>query len=531
MKILKVKYPLLLVALLSLGSCSDYLDINDSPNNIGAEQMTPVVVLPGAITNNYRVQATRLNFVTGVFMNSYAGNSYSYGTPLVDEYTPNVSDSFYNDIWDSFYRNSANFQAIINYPDATGDYVQYKAIAKVMKAYYMGILTDLYGDMPYSEAFGYQDNTTPKYDKGEDIYKTSIADIESAITAFNSGQGLNPASADVVFQGSSSKWITFANTLKLRFLLRMSKVTGDMATYRDQKLATLKNAQFLLADATVNPGYSSKTNAQQNPYTNYFYITSAATRPQNFGLITASENIAIALNGNSTNDTRSFYQKYNGIIDGRRGRMFSLIGGKVEGVRQGATPGQPGAEAGRTVSKIHYGIVMGNLTPTTTQQLIDYSSQKSGVLISLAETKFLLAEAAIRYPSIFTDATGNFNAGVAASFAYFGATSTSSASYITAIQTVPGLGIIAGSSDNKIEAIMTQKWIALTGVNPEQSYFDYNRTGYPQSPLPTIATKAIRPLRLMYPGSEYATNTNNVPAMSGNDAFVKNQFTPFWNRN
>lgn len=527
MKILK--YSLLLAAFLSLGSCNNYLDINDSPNNIGASQMTPVVVLPGAITNNYRVQARRLNFITGVFMNSYAGNSYSYGTPLVDEYIPNISDSFYNDIWDDFYRNSANFQAIIEFPDTDAQYTQYKAIAKVMKAYYMGIITDLYGDAPYSEAFKFQNNMTPKYDKGEDIYKASIADIENAIIAFNSGNGINPSSADVVFQGDSDKWIMFANTLKLRFLLRMSKVTGDMASYRDQKLATLVGANFLTVNATVNPGYSSKTNAQQNPFTNYFYVTSAATRPQNFGLITASENIAITLNGNPNNDTRSFYQKFNGIIDGRRGRMFSLINGKVEGVRQGATPGQPGAEAGRTVSKIHYGIAMGNLTPTSTQQLIDYSSQKSGILISLAETKFLLAEAAIRYPSMFSDAVSNFNAGITASFNYFGA--TSSGNYITAIQNVLGLGILSGTNDNKIEAIMTQKWIALTGVNPEQSYFDYNRTGYPQSPLPTISTKNSRPNRLMYPGSEYATNTNNVPAMSSADAFTKNNLTPFWNRN
>jgi hypothetical protein len=530
MKILKLKYPLLLAALLSLGSCNNYLDINDSPNNIGAEQMTPVVVLPGAITNNYRVQARRLNFITGVFMNSYAGNSYSYGTPLVDEYTPNISDSFYNDIWDDFYRNSANFQAIIDFKDDKAEYVQYKAIAKVMKAYYMGIITDLYGDAPYSEAFKFQNNLAPKYDKGEDIYKASIADIENAIAAFNSGEGLNPSSADVVFQGDATKWVAFANTLKLRFLLRMSKVTGDMGTYRDQKLATLAGAQFLTVDATVNPGYSSKTNAQQNPYTNYFYITSALTRPQNFGMITASENIAIALNGNPTNDTRPYYQKYNGIVDGRRGRMFSLVSGRVEGVRQGATPGQPGAEAGRSVSRIHYGIVMGNLTPTSNQQLVDYSSQKPGVLISLAETKFLLAEAAIRYPSLFSNATTNFNAGITASFSYFGA-STTSAAYITAIQAIPGLGIVAGSTENKIEAIMTQKWIALTGVNPEQSYFDYSRTGYPQSPLPTITSRDSRPNRLMYPGSEYATNTNNVPAMSSADAFTKNKLTPFWNRN
>ena len=330
-----------------------------------------------------------------------------------------------------------------------------------------------------------------------------------------------------------AKWKAFANTLKLRYLVRMSNVTGDMATYRDQKLATLQGASFVDADVTVNPGYSQSSDAQQNPWMNYYVYTSSGARPQNWTLVVPSEHISIALNGNKENDTREVYQKFKNIIDGRRGRMFTLVGGNVEGVRQGATPGQPGAASGRTVSRTGDGLIIGSQTITATDpegrkaELIQKGSSKAGVLMTKAEAEFLLAEAALRYPSVVSNAQGHFQDGITASYSYLGA--TGAAAYITSVNLVPKLGW-TGSDQNKIEAIMTQKWIALTGINPEQSYFDYTRTGYPVTPLPTISLYPVKPNRLLYPNSEYQSNTNNVPSMAAADVFAKNKFTPFWAR-
>ena len=537
--------------LMGTTACNDYMDINESPDRIAVSNLTPNFVLPGAISNSYYVQARRLNLFGGIMMNRVAGNSYSYGTPFVDEYSPNITSAFYADVWDQLFRQISNFQFIIDYSDPSGQYSQYKAIAKVMKAYYVQTLTDLWGDMPYSEAFKRELNLTPKYDKGEDIYKASIADIENAIQLIDGKKGDVPASADIVFKGSMAKWKAFANTLKLRYLVRMSNVTGDMATYRDQKLATLQGASFVDADVTVNPGYSQSSDAQQNPWMNYYVYTSSGARPQNWTLVVPSEHISIALNGNKENDTREVYQKFKNIIDGRRGRMFTLVGGNVEGVRQGATPGQPGAASGRTVSRTGDGLIIGSQTITAPAtdtegrkaELIQKGSSKAGVLMTKAEAKFLLAEAALRYPSVVSNAQGHFQDGIRASYNYLGAnvdvvtnpnttpvtTRKAAEIYIDAVNLVPKLGW-TGSDQNKIEAIMTQKWIALTGINPEQSYFDYTRTGYPVTPLPTISLNPVKPNRLLYPNSEYQSNTNNVPSMAAADVFAKNKFTPFWAR-
>ena len=74
-------------------------------------------------------------------------------------------------------------------------------------------------------------------------------------------------------------------------------------------------------------------------------------------------------------------------------------------------------------------------------------------------------------------------------------------------------------SANKLEAIITQKWIAVNGITAEQSWFDYSRTGYPSDiPIPLNYTgSADRPVRLYYPSGEYSANGENVPTQP--DAF------------
>lgn len=551
-------------------SCNDFLDVNINPDKIDANFVTPDYIFPGAVTGAYsgstgssNVQARNLNAFASVQMNSLAANSYKFGTPFIDDYTPNITTGYNAIIWENMYKNVTNFQTIIDFNDPTGTYAKYKAMSLVMKAYYMQILTDLYGDIPYTEAFKRELNVSPKYDKGEDIYKASIADLENAIQIINSGVGSDP-SADVVFGGDMTKWIDFANTIKLRYLVRMSNVTGDLATYRNQKLATLAGASFSSSDVTANPGFSSSSDSQQNPWTNYWVVLSSGSSPtygnQGYTLYTVSEHMAIALNGNkvhlpgkaTTQDPRDVYQKFNGITDGRRGRMFTLVSttddagvttSNVEGVRQGATPGQPGAPSttpARAVSVFGLGVILGNNTSISSTEVnaafTAAASAKPYTLLSKSETEFLLAEAALRYGSNFGDPQVHFENGIKASYAHFGVTvvstdpNTDPSVYISKINAVPKLGW-TGSTDNKIEAIMTQKWIALTTINPEQSFFDYTRTGYPVTPMSSISPAGqVKPNRLMYPTSEYNSNANNVPSMTAADVFTKNKFTPFWAR-
>lgn len=547
MKKLKIALSVLIGAL-AITSCSDYLDVNESPTAVQGENLVPSVLFPGAVAQVYRTQGTTMMQFGNLMMNSWAGNSYSYGGPFAREYTlTSVDNSFYNPIWNNLYLYMANFDFIEKFQPNNSQYDYYRAMAKVMKSYYMQTIVDLYGDAPYREAFKFQDNLTPKYDQDDQIYRDIYAQLEAADALFNTSvQPSDVAGADIIFKGSTTRWKEFSNSIKLRMLIRMSKVTGEMAIFRDQKLAALSAAtssgsiNLVSADVTENPGYSQANESTMNPFLQSYFITAAVTRPDpNYGLITASENIAIALNGNNFGDTRSNYQKFNGLPDPRRSRLFTLIPymsvNVVKGVRQGATPGQPGALTDNlNTSRLANGNFIGSAAPTSNAELIAAANARGGVLMSLAESKFLVAEASIRYPSFFSGGQSAFNQAIASHFTYVGVPLLNgvpqSTAYIASISTRPGLGW-TGTDAQKIEAIMTQKWLALTNINPTEMFIEYNRTGFPVTPLATTAAVPNKPYRLVYPVSEYVANSANVPAVSSAEVFTKNAKTPFWNQN
>lgn len=523
------------VLLASLSSCSNYLDINENPNAIHIEKVTPDLIFPGANSQIFRTQATTMNVFGNLMMNSWAGNSYAFGSPYVREFNLNsVDNSFYNGIWDGLYRNMSNYKLIEEFPNEDGSQDIYIAAAKIMKAFYMQTIVDLYGDAPYSEAFKYQTNLTPKYDKDFAIYHAEIENLDKAIALITNAKSnaiAMTASTDNIFKGDASKWKKFANTIKLRYLVRMSRLTGTEGVYRDQKLATLAGAEFINENVLINPGYSAATDAQQNPFYGTYIRTATGSRVGS--VVTVSEHMATALNGNPNNlvlpnNPATTYTKYTGLVDPRRARLFSTVSGALRGIRQGALAGDPGAPSGNnSVSRIGIGIT-GEVSTGNTAENVSLGSAKSGVIMSLSEVEFLLAEAGLRYPSVVSAPEVHFANGITSSFTYLGA--TGAAAYITQTATRPGLGWI-GTNEQKIEAIMTQAWIANTSINPIQSFINYNKTGYPYTPLAVTTTKTNKPLRLVYPVSEYVANSANVPTITSADVFVKNNFTPFWNKN
>lgn len=534
--------PLAALALsLSAVSCNDYLDINESPNAGHIENVLPSQVIPGAINELFIAQGSEVggraaSMMTfgNVMMNNWATDVYNVGGVYNAEYTLGaVNDSFYSGIWNRIYLYAANLKLVEDYPNADHAQDNYVAIAKIVKAFYMQYIVDLYGDAPYKEAFLRSSNLTPKYDDDKDIYMALIADLEAAnVLLALKHPDAKVATTDPIYAGNTDKWIAFSNTIKLRMLLRMSNVTGDMAAYRDQKLATLAGAPFVKDNVLNNPGYSSANNGTMNPFLSYKYT---ATGSPSLSYICASEHIANCLNGNLMNSTEPYYTKFSGIIDPRRFRLFTSVTyngvAQVKGIRQGANAGQPGAPTdNKSLSVLASGNFVGSTTVATVADVIKAGNARGGVVMSLAESEFLQAEAAVRYPSLFGNPQGHFDAGIDASGKWVGATDTGMIAYKAAIATKVGLGF-TGSTNQQIEAIMTQKWLALTNVSPMETFLDYNRTGYPVTPMAVTSSQANRPLRLFYPTSEYGSNANNVPKLTTAQMFNKNATTPFWNQN
>lgn len=535
-------YIALLAATLSLTSCSnEYLDVNENPNQIHAENITPELMFPGAVSQAYRTQAGTMMQFGNLMMNSWTGNAYTNSSPFQREFNlQSVDNTFYQGIWNGLYPRIANFAQIEKFPN--GDHKQdyYIAMAKIMKAYYMQYIVDLYGDAPFSEAFLGQANMKPKYDDDAAIYRALITNINEAIALIDnaSADAIDPSEngADIVFQGDMNNWQAFARTLKLRMLLRMNKVTGDMGAFRDAQLQTLSNQTFINVNVLENPGYNASNDDQMSPFFVTWRVNSAGSAVTNYPFITVSEHMAIALNGNIIEgSTETYHQKYTGIADPRRTGLFTAVlagpspSNFLKGIRQGAVPGQPGAPIGNTtVSRLANGTFSGSTSLSLT------AGNRGGVIMSLAESKLLQSEAALRYPGIFgsINPQTSFTQAIAASAAWLGVSTTNTAwnNYMNAISTRAGLGW-TGTDTQKIEAIMTQKWIALTNVNPTEMFIEYNRTGYPITPMATTAGQPNKPYRLIYPVSEYATNSANVPNIGSAQVFTKNQYTPFWNQN
>jgi hypothetical protein len=506
MKIKNVKY---FLAVLSLGlfSCDSYLDINDNPNQIPVEKITPNLQLPGAMVAAHRVQAVTMNVLGNIWMQNWGGDVNNFTGVNIEEYNLQLNNNFYNGIWDGIYPAVANFEAIINFNSP--DYDNHKAVAYILKSYYMQYVVDMYGDAPYSQAFKGQENPTPTYDDDKVIYRDLITNIDKAIALFNGANSTDVAmgASDVIFQGSVSNWIRFANTLKLKILLRHTRLTdAETTTYLTEQFATIQNGPFLTANAVINPGYNRTVAASMNPFYSIFFNT-AGNGTQTYNSTRATKYISDFLNGESPLTSGP------ALIDPRRGALYTLVnngsGNKVAGATQGLTswPEDNLSQIGPGLFRdIIAGMAGGN---------------ESSLVISLAETKFLIAEA-IERSFIPGNAKSEFDAGISASMTYLGA---APGTYLTAINGRPSLGWNAGTN---IESIMTQKWLALNSINGLESFIDYTRTGFPNIPLATTAQFPNRPRRLLYPTSELVANSANVPSVSLNQIFVQG---PFWYNN
>ena len=264
--------------------------------------------------------------------------------------------------------------------------------------------------------------------------------------------------------------------------------------------------KFLIDDVTINPGYSSANGDTQNPFYGAYGYTISGGPLQNRDLIVATQNAASKLNSTS---------------DARRARLFTLVSGNVVGIKQG----ENAAAAPDVVSSIGAAII-----PMPVSGNASVGSAMAGYVMTLSEVKFLLAEAALKYPifgSLYDPKT-TFEAGISASFLRLNVGTTAALSttaannYLAAINLTPGFGW--DGTTNKVEAIMTQKWIALMHVSGHESWIDYVRTGFPIT-LNALVNVNGKPMRLMYPQSEISANSANVPSQTAATVFASG---PFW---
>lgn len=474
----------MLAVVVLLTSCADeYLDVNTDPNN--PTTVSPDLILPVAL--NYSAFAQErdrgYNTIGNMFMYNWSqSDGFSWYN---DEFLYLVTPSFYDQNFDYAYGNALKqYQALATLEGDEFGY--YKALAEIMKAYQFSILVDTYGDIPYSEALTRGGNPTPKYDDAQEISEDLIVKLSAAIAMINATAAntdinpVMPGADDGLFGGDMDMWKQFANSVKLRILVRQSDMSGR-DSYIQTELAKTSADGFLSSNAEVNIGYNQGEN-QQNPKWNGYGADVTGT-PTNTNQATCAT--PFVLNHlMMTNDPRIDF-----IYE------IPASGNGHLGVEQG-------------ISDYDFPVV-DQFDPINVSNIgpgILKSPSQSAVLLTAAEIHFNLAEASMK-GLIGGSPQAHYEMGIQASFTYLGMGDGSS--YYGQNQNL----VSWSASTDKMEAIMTQKWIALNAIDAIQTWFDYNRTGYPSNlPISLTATTSDRPVRLFYPSSELTSNGVNLPA-------------------
>ena len=499
---------MLAFGLLTVGCSDDFYDVNNNPNDPSIS--TPNLTLPVAQEYFATLNGTTMTYMGNMFV--YNWSKPSNWSANQDYFRYNITNSFNTGIFEGSYVNILkNLTYIENYVDETGsvDYSAYHVIAATMKAFQYQLLVDIYGDIPYTEANKRSDNPTPAYDDAATIYKDLIDKLTAAAQLANNlpGNAENPGSQDIIFGGDMEKWGQFANTVKLRMLVRLSN-TGQDAYIKEEVAKINQNGLgYITEDVASNPGYSAAMEEQQSPFYGYFFKINDSQEDRNDFTVASDYTIDYL---NSTNDPRLYYL-YKEAANGGYAGSYQAVD----------LPGS--GFTSNDLSKVGVGLLK--------------NSNQDQIIMSLAEALFIQAEAAQRGYITGANPQELYEAGITSHFSYLYSgleedndpidgddPEADAETYYS--QNIENVGW--ASSSNKIEAILTQKWIALNGIASIESWIDLTRTGFPENlpiPVDAAASGKSRPVRLLIPNSEQSRNSENAPKQTSDDAFNSD---PFW---
>ena len=414
---------LALGAALLMTGCNKWLDINKNPNYVDDADMSlllPTVQLYAADKVGYELT------LYGSFWSQYVvqnSNTNQYYTVMTND----VKNSSFTSPWSYFYGSILpRCKEIIAKAEEAGHASNYVLEAKAMLTYSLYLLTSLYDQVAYTE--GYLTETlTPHFDTGEHMQEVIIGlceeirqmDVDTAIDDETNPAGHYSGNADMIFGGDVNSWFQFVNTLYLKVLLR------DFNANKAKITSLLAENNFLEEDAAFD-NFADQTN-KSNP------LYESDRRQLN-----------TPLNIRCCSDILK-------VLDAEDGRLAYYYEPKADG----SIAGGP------------YGV---SASPDNTCLFALYPTE-AVYFSTVDEAEFLKAEAYARLDNA-AEAQKAYEAAIAAAFARVGVSG--------AKDFIDGAyAFQAGSSEEMVKQIITQKWASNAHGLPWESWFDINRTGYP----------------------------------------------------
>lgn len=428
-------------------SCSDYLDVNDNPNYPSTTDIT--ALLPSAEASTIAQIGLNGDLIGSLWMQYVTQGNTTNQYNTTANYT--LTTSSYNAFWTNAYANTLpDLELVITKSEESGDW-NYWAVAKILKAYNYHILTDFYGDIPFTEALNVVAYPFPKYDSSKDVvYPGIIALLDEAIAKAADAKAtrkVDLTSKDFFLEGDIDNWIAFAKTLKLKLYMR------DFDNKKSEIQALLSSGGLLSVDCAFGllDDFKFEDAANRgNPLYEY-----------NIRQLNTKENIRAC---------HTFLEFLLVHEDPRVEAYYELTAEAQNAIADGDT---------LTNSEKYEGLPCGT-KPTTAVIALARSSrylQKFSdpvYLMNLAEVHFLKAEAYVRLGNT-SQAKTEYEAGVTAAFDRLGF-KDSAAAFIAA---GGDYEFDETSTDTMLKSILTQKWVSYAKANSWDGWLDRNRTGFP----------------------------------------------------
>ena len=501
-RLIKIKTFLFLLPM-AISCTNGFEEANTNPNAIAVGQIPASSMLENLLydsSNDWLYQTWFWNNELIQF------TAYTWGSSR-QEHRYFISNSNWQDAWNLYAGHANNAVHMYNLATDEGNGAL-QAMALTFKVLYLSNLTDLFGDIPYGDAFD-TENTKPAFDSQQKVYEQMFADLEAANTIYGTSPVLQKTDLDGMYGGDMLQWQRFNNSLYLRLLCRVS---GREVMDVGAKMTKI------LSNPSQYPIFNSNgDNARVDysgidPYINYFGEMSETDFTQR-----RLAQQLIKMTVVSDNDGNQVYQDPRLGIYGKKNPDVNYWKGTVSG---GIAENQ----------------VTDDLNASWTNHAVLCRTDAPGWFMDYAEVQFVLAEAALK---------GHIAGGSDMARVYYERAVTASLEKWAEFGSYSEVPVTIETTDvetfltselaswdafpNKEKLIADQKYLALFWTGME-AYHEYRRKGYPELTIGegTIYNDHILPTRFAYPNTTMATNNDNVQeainAMGGNNDMK----TPVW---
>lgn len=515
----KIGIVFLLFMAFTFVGCKKYLmDLNVDPNGIQPGTTNPNLVLTRVLSAT-GMTFTNLGYqdVAGIMQHTqkdgWAGGHNNYDWGLSND-------------WSGYYDILRDNKYVYERSEELGYDLQ-KGVSLVMKSMVFGLITDLFGDAPYSAALnaskGGDENIFPVFDNQRDIYLGILSDLETANTLLSkpkSEYNSNIDAADIYYKGDPVKWRKLANSLHLRYLMRLSVKEPQLARTGIEKIAGNATNYPIILNAADDANMPSWTPVYDATESNYRRVKMCATLVEamregndpRLGVWAKKVQIPLVVDASLPGGT-------DAIVDGVRYLSPDVLTSKgltLDDISQnpdyvGLPPSYMAPAAYNLSPDVNQAAYNPHVSWLSDMYRLFNSPLLKSRLLSAAEINFILAEAAWLGWSVPESAETYYNNGINASLQTWGVGDKYS-EYISQPSVV---------YDGTQEQIITQKWIASWQAATE-SWADYKRTGYPELHTGSQALRNVLPVRFYYMLSERNLNKANA------DAAMKNlEITPY----